>query len=124
MKFLLATALTLLLLAPGLSRAESPAVVGCDVEVRFGSYAMGIDSGAFARTKAYLARRPRLIAGVIETPWGREGERTLCIDTRSRKATGQVFADLRRIIGPGRRGPTDLRAADGRRYRASPGPPR
>jgi hypothetical protein len=104
--------------APPAAQAESEA---CSVSVRFGSYAMGIDSAAFDRVEHYATRNRRLVAGVRVTPWGREGERTVCIVTRSKSATSRVYADVTSLIrGRAERGPTEVSTADGRVWRSAP----
>jgi|GEM_PF-1103338 len=103
----------------------SPDPEGCAVSVRFGSYAMGIDSRSFERVERYIARNKRLVASSSVSRWGREGERTVCITTRSRKATTQVFVDIKSLIRHrAERGPTEVKTIDGRTWNANPGPPR
>ena len=102
------------------SARPGPAPEVCDVSVSFGSYAMGIDQGSYRKTRAYAARS-RTIRLVSETPWGREGERTLCFDARTRKAAGRAFDDLRAMIRAGARtGPTTVATASGRSWTSQP----
>src|SRR5688500_3321885 len=102
-----------------------PDGAGCAVSVRFGSYAMGIDDRSFQKVERYVARNKRLIPASSVSRWGREGERTVCITTRSRKATTQVFADIKSLIRHrAERGPTEVKTIDGRVWNANPGPPR
>ena len=123
MKTLIAAALALGLALP--AAAQTPASSDCDISVRFGSYAMGIDQRSFDRVERYASRHKRLVARTSVERWGREGERTVCLDTRSRRATNQVFSDLKRLVRAGAaRGPTEITAADGRVWSADPGPPR
>lgn len=92
----------------------------CPVTVSFGSYAMGIDQGAYRKAKTYAARSHR-IRIVSETPWGREGERTLCLDARTRQDADRAFDDLRAMIGAGARtGPTTVATAAGRTWTSRP----
>lgn len=122
MKTLLAAALALTVLAPAAARADSPA---CDVSVRFGSYAMGIDDQAFDRVQRYIIRHPRLILTSSVSSWGREGERTVCLTTfNGRKGMTTVFRDIKALVGKGRRGPVEVRTLDGRVWRSNPGIPR
>lgn len=121
MKTLLAAALALTVLAPGVASATSPA---CDVSVQFGSYAMGIDGRAFDRVQRYVARHPRLIRTSSVTSWGREGEKTVCLTTTSRRGMTTVFRDVRDLVGNGQRGPVEVRTLDGRVWRSNPGVPR
>ncbi len=119
----LAAALTLAIAAPVAAQSPTrggPAPEICAVSVSFGSYAMGIDQGAYRKTKAYDARN-RTIRLVKETPWGREGERTLCFDTRSMKDANRAFEDLRALIRAGARtGPTTVSTAAGRTWTSEP----
>ncbi len=117
MKALLATVLTAVLLLPGVSLATGPA---CDVSVQFGSYAMGIDGRAFDRVQTYVARHPGLIRTSSTTAWGREGERTVCLTTTTRKSMNTVFRDLRGLVGRGQRGPVEVRTLDGRVWSSHP----
>lgn len=121
MKTLLAAALALTVLAPGAASATSPA---CDVSVQFGSYAMGIDGRAFDRVQRYVARHPRLIRTSSVTSWGREGEKTVCLTTTSRRGMTTLFRDVRGLVGNGQRGPVEVRTLDGRVWRSNPGTPR
>ena len=120
MKTLLAASLALTLLAPVAAHASAPA---CDVSVQFGSYAMGIDGRSFDRVQRYVARHPRLIVTSSVTSWGREGEKTVCLTTRTRPATATVFRDIRSLVGKGQRGPVEVRTLDGRVWRSHPGQP-
>jgi hypothetical protein len=110
---------------PAMSGPIVPAPAPCAVSVRFGSYAMGIDDRSFQRVERYVARHKRLVAASSIERWGREGERTVCISTRSRRATSQVFADIKSLIRHrAERGPTEVKTLDGRVWNANPGPPR
>lgn len=113
--------------APAVERpdptAANPDV--CSVSVSFGSYAMGIDSKGFERVESYLARGNRLIVGSVVRPWGREGERTVCITTASARDSARVFSDVKGLVG-GRtaRGPTEVRTLEGRVWKGGPKPPK
>jgi hypothetical protein len=93
--------------------AIAPGDENCDVTVVFGSYAMGIDSETFTRVEAYLKRRaPAVTANT--TSWGREGERTICVTTRTGKMTRKVFNDIRNMTPRvARRGPVEIRSRFG-----------
>lgn len=121
MKTLLAAALALTVLTPAAASATGPA---CDVSVQFGSYAMGIDGRAFDKVQTYVRRRPGLIQTSSVTSWGREGEKTVCLTTRTRKGVNTVYHDVRRLIGKGERGPVEVRTLDGRTWSSHPGQPR
>jgi len=124
----LAAALTLAIAAP--AAAQSPArpyaaPETCAVSASFGSYAMGIDQRSFERVQRYVASQRRLIVRSSIQTWGREGERTVCVTTTSRRATQQVFSDIRSIIRKrAERGPTEVRTAAGQVWQSNPRPSR
>ena len=67
-------------LAPGAERmGEAEA---CPLRGRFGSFASGIDRAAYEGVSAALRDDPRA-ASVTVRPWGREGERDLCVTPRT-----------------------------------------
>jgi hypothetical protein len=101
-------------------RGVAPGDENCDVTVVFGSYAMGIDGVSFTRVEAYLKRRPNV--RFTSTNWGREGEKTVCVDTRNARQTRRVYSDLRGILPRvSRRGPVTIRSNLGQSYQtASP----
>ena len=97
-------------------RGIAPGDENCDVTIVFGSYAMGIDGQSFARVEAYLKRRPNV--RFTSTSWGREGERTVCVDTKTAKATRKVYTDIRGMLPRvSRRGPVEIRSNLGQTYR-------
>ncbi|MDP1737690.1 MAG: hypothetical protein Q8L23_09640 [Caulobacter sp.] len=118
MKALLAATLALAVLTPAAAGASAPA---CDVSIQFGSYAMGIDGRAFDKVERYVTRHPRLVTSSSVTALGREGERTVCLTTPTRRATTTVFRDVRGLVGKGQRGPVEVRTLDGRVWRSNPG---
>lgn len=96
-------------------RGVAPGDENCDVTVVFGSYAMGIDRESFQRVEAYLKRRPNV--RYTATNWGREGEQTVCVDTRNKTQTRKVYSDLRGILPRvSRRGPVELRSNLGQHF--------
>jgi hypothetical protein len=64
----------------------------CGIEISFGSYASGIDRGLFARAKEAVGKDER-IQEAFSWPWGKEGERTLCLKGEEKKL-GAAYADL------------------------------
>ena len=117
MKTGLAIILESALLLPAAAHASSPA---CDVSVQFGSYAMGIDGRAFDKVQRYVAGHPRLIRTSSVTSWGREGEKTDCLTTRTPNGQNVAFAAIRRLVGKGQRGPVEVRTLNGRVWSSHP----
>ena len=88
-----------------------PAPEGCGVEIRFGSYAMGIDRGAAAAVEKLAAEDPD-VTGLSRTTGGREGEYALCARTRNAAAAQRLFERIRALLPPAPRGPITLLAED------------
>lgn len=99
--------------AGGRPASIAPGDENCDVTIVFGSYAMGIDAVSYAKVESYL-KRHRSGVTYTATNWGREGEKTVCVTTRSRMATRKVFNDVRNMIPRvARRGPVEVRSRFG-----------
>lgn len=91
----------------------APGDENCDVTIVFGSYAMGIDGVSHDKIEAYLKRRAPAVT-YTASRWGREGEQTFCVTTRSNKATRKVFNDVRNMAPRvARRGPIEIRSRFG-----------
>jgi hypothetical protein len=109
------------------SGAEPPPSVpggeGCDVSVSFGSYAMGIDQEAYGRVEAWLAANPKLVADVKITPWGREGERTVCVTATSQTAIKPVFTGVVKLLPvEGKKAPITALSKTGGHFHTKGGP--
>ena len=109
------------------SGAEPPPSVpggeGCDVSISFGSYAMGIDSEAYARVETWLAGHKDLVADVKVTPWGREGERTVCVTTTSPAAIKPVFSGVvKQLPAIGKKAPITALSKTGGHFHTKGGP--
>lgn len=121
-----AAALCLLLLGGCATSAGTDASAGsnCDVTVSFGSYAMGID-GELRTRVLQLVREDSGVFSSDETPWGREGESTLCVKTDNAGAADRVY---NRIVGLLPRysdqAPTTVTHRDGRTRAVGPSPQR
>jgi hypothetical protein len=106
----------LLLSACASAEPTAPAAVvpgGCDVTVRFGSYARGIDTAAAAAVDQVLHRKSGTIS-VGRHGGGREGEYGLCIDTASPAAAASLFDEIRAVLPAKPRGPISLQAGERR----------
>lgn len=97
----------LLLVAAAPAAAPPPE---CAVDITFGSYGAGIDRKVHDRMMDYLQRAPG-VAGVTEAAWGREGERRVCVVTRSDADTRRIYRRAAAMI-PARtaRAPTTIAA--------------
>lgn len=97
------------------ARAETAsATVACDVEVSFGSFGQGVDTGLRDQVLALTRNNPDVTAST-EEPWGREGESTLCLKTRDAEASGRIYGMIAaQLPSTSTRAPTTVRHKDGR----------
>ena len=93
----------------------------CGVTVTFGSYAMGIDREAFATIDALL-ERDNGVTATLHKRWGREGEMTVCVATRSAADRARLFGKIGALFPAKPRGPLTVETADGRRFEAGATP--
>jgi hypothetical protein len=103
-------------------RPNAPVMVAairadCPLVVSFGSYAMGIDSQAYSRIVGDL-QYDRAVRGIEQHNWGREGERTLCVNVRKTSEARRVFNRIRKLFPSKPRGPLTVRLANGREFHA------
>lgn len=66
----------------------------CTVTVSFESVCCGVDRGAYADLKAYLAGNP-LAKETTDRAWGMEGEQTLCVQARSTADAEALYGQIR-----------------------------
>ena len=103
--------------------SPSPGGEGCDVSVSFGSYAMGIDQEAYARVETWLAGHKDLVADVKVTPWGREGERTVCVTAISAAAIKPLFGGVvKQLPVEGKKAPITALSKTGGHFHTKGGP--
>jgi hypothetical protein len=101
-----------------LPRGGSPTPADCPLTIGFSSYGAGID-GSFQSVERLLAG-DRAVRAVTRHGWGREGETTLCVRTRSGADAARLFHAVRRLIPARPRGPVSLRTQGGLRYQSPP----
>ena len=89
----------------------------CPLRVEFGSYAMGIDGGAAQAVRELLASDPG-VASVQTQGWGREGESTTCVFTRSDADAERLFHAISRLFPAEPRGPLSVSTRTGLRHSA------
>jgi hypothetical protein len=103
------------LLSAAAAASAAPAPADCQLSVRFGSYAMGIDRPAAARIEGFLQKHGA-VAGIQRHPWGREGEYTLCVSLKQGANAAALFAELKPLVPPKGRGPINVKLSDGRSF--------
>ena len=92
----------------------------CDLRIQFGSYAMGIDSRSADSIERLLAS-DRAVAAVEAFPWGREGEKTLCVRVRSEADVDRLFNEVSRLLPAEPLGPISVSTRNGLRATAGRG---
>jgi hypothetical protein len=96
--------------AAACAAAERPAEPReCALDIRFGSYAMGIDRVAAEAVDRLLAG-DRGVRSVARHGFGREGEYALCVQTTSEHDETRLFEAIRKVLPAAPRGPISLRA--------------
>ena len=102
--------------APPVEDAAGPQD-GCDLTVEFASIGTGIDRAALEKVDALLAS-DKGVAGIVREPWGREGEITLCVDTKSEADTSRLFGQIKPLFPVGKEKPLRVETRAGERYEA------
>ncbi len=69
----------------------------CSAEILFGSYAGGIDDESYGEIKNLLSARGGQLT-TKEKPWGREGEKAICVDIASASAADRLVQEVAAII--------------------------
>lgn len=87
----------------------------CQFNVTFASFGAGIDNSARERVEALLVSDRRVI-GFDTSRWGREGEVTLCVRTRSATDAAALFREVRTMVPSRPRGPIRLSTIGGLQY--------
>ena len=76
----------------------------CDVSINFGSHAMGIDGETFAKVTNYAKSSTLPQEGEIR-PWGKEGEKEVCLFFKDAQSADRAFNEIKALIPrQGRRG--------------------
>lgn len=101
---------------PAAADAQSAA---CPLTITFASYGAGTDGPARERITALLVG-DRVVTGFDTRPWGREGEATLCVRTRTPADSARLFERARALVPPRPRGPISLATTTGLRYETPP----
>ena len=96
-----------------------PAPADCPLTIGFASYGAGIDRSSVQAVDRLLAR-DRAVRTFTRHQWGREGEVTYCVRTRSIGDAGRLFRSVRALLPARPRGPITLGTRSGLRYETPP----
>lgn len=86
---------------------ESGDWADCPLTIQFGSFAVGPDRKAAAAIDRLL--RSDESASVTRSPYGREGEYSLCVRTSSKDHAVRLFEAVREILRAGVRAPVSVK---------------
>lgn len=87
---------------------------GCDLKVEFASIGAGIDRAVLEKVDALLSA-DKGVAGIVREPWGREGEITLCVDTKSEADASRLFGQINPLFPVGKEKPLRVETRAGER---------
>jgi len=90
---------------------------GCDLKVEFASIGTGIDGDVLQKVDALLAG-DKGVAGIARERWGREGEITLCVDTKTDADASRLFGQIKPLFPVGKEKPLRVETRAGERYEA------
>jgi len=98
---------------------SSPVPLNCPLQIGFSSYGAGVDRSAMQAIQSLLDK-DRAVRSVTRHPWGREGEVTLCANTRARADSARLFQSIRRLVPARPRGPITIRTREGLSFEPPP----
>lgn len=98
--------------------APDAAGSGCDLKVEFASIGTGIDGDVLQKVDALLAG-DKGVAGIERERWGREGEITLCVDTKTDADASRLFGQIKPLFPSGKEKPMRVETRAGERFEAS-----
>lgn len=90
----------------------------CPLVVDFASYGTGINRPVLQVVEKILTR-DRAVTSITRYPWGREGEITLCVRTRTSRAATRLFHQLKPRLPRRHTPPISMVTRNGLRFRAS-----
>lgn len=96
---------------------NTPVPRDCPLVVAFASYAAGINRRVYAAVEELLTN-DRGVRAIQRHPWGREGEVTLCVRTRTGRDAVRLFHRVKALFPSGRTPPLTVSTSSGLRFRA------
>ncbi len=95
----------------------APREGGCDLKVEFASIGTGIDGDVLQKVDVLLAGDTG-VARIERERWGREGEITLCVDTKTDADASRLFGRIKPLFPVGKEKPLRVETRTGQRYEA------
>lgn len=100
--------------APGATPADATAA--CDLKVDFASIGTGIDGATLEKVDALLSGDTG-ISTIDRQRWGKEGEITLCVDTRTGADAARLFTAVKGVFPASSEKPISVETASGQQFR-------
>ena len=113
---LAAAFLTTACVAPPAPVETAAAAGGCDLKVDFASIGTGIDSATLQKVDTLLSGDTG-ISTIDRQRWGKEGEITLCIATRTEADATRLFGSVKRLFPASSAKPISVETAAGQLFR-------
>ena len=88
----------------------------CDVKVDFASIGTGIDGATLEKVDALLSGDTG-VSTIDRQYWGKEGEITLCVDTRTAADAARLFTSIKGVFPASSQKPISVETASGQQYR-------
>ena len=114
---LAAAFLTTACVAPPAPVETAAAAGGCDLKVDFASIGTGIDSATLQKVDALLSGDTG-VSTIDRQRWGKEGEITLCVDTRTTADATRLFSAVKGVFPASSVKPISVETSAGQQFRA------
>ena len=114
-RFALAAATLTACAAPPVDMPAATAAA-CDLKVEFASIGTGIDGAVLEKVDTLLSG-DKGVAAINRQRWGKEGEVTLCIDTRAKADATRLFGQIKALFPASSEKPLSVETAAGQHYR-------
>jgi len=99
------------------SQEPQQSTTGCDLKVEFASIGTGIDRAVLEKVDALLSG-DKGVSTIGRERWGREGEITLCVATRSEADAARLFNGVKAIFPAMTEKPLRVETRAGQSYQA------
>ncbi len=90
----------------------------CDLKVDFASIGTGIDGATLEKVDALLSGDTG-VSTIDRQYWGKEGEITLCVDTRTAADATRLFTSIKGVFPASSQKPISVETASGQQYRVT-----
>lgn len=101
--------------------ASDTTEAACDLKVNFASIGTGIDSATLQNVDALLSGDTG-VSTVDRQRWGKEGEITLCVDTKTGVDATRLFYAVIRVFPEHPQRPLSVETAGGQKFEVNLGP--